>query len=337
MVIRSVCEPFQRVFSPSSVPFRANVCILTNEGMTGQLGRDLKYQFGKNITLQNSSFSVDPKDLYVTFHFTPEEFSLISRIIEMVLRKIFFFLPSTELNPLPAELPMSLFKDAKENQTVSFNYQGRPIELTLKQLDHPKAPDTFEGFLNHLKIYYELSQERHWTSPYLFDQDMPEDSWLLCHHWIDKTSAVFFNGNECQEDKLATTKPLTQETFETFKKYDYADSSSFMRFNLILSNDQKEQIGVGIELNVVYMQPKDVKVLIDYDYVCVIGERADEEYLEDRKEAKRLSYTPQPRKLVFRHSFNAPFDPSNVKFEFDGTGRGLLRLSLLKEASRPEG
>ncbi len=336
MAIRSLCEPFQRVFAPSSVPFRADARIVTNEGMTGQLGRDLKYQFGKNITLLNGSFSVDPKDLYATFTFTPEEFSLISRIIEMVLRKIFFFLPPAQLNPLPAELPMSLFEGAKENDTVSFNYQGRPIELTLKQLDHPLAPDYFEDFLNHLKIYYELSQERHWTSPYLFYEDMPEDSWLLFYHWIDKTSAVFFNGNECHEDKLAIINALSQEAFEFFKKYDNADPS-FMLNNVMLKDAQQEQIGVGIELNVVYMKPKDVKILIDYDYICVIGERTDPEYLEDREKAKSLSYTPQPRKLVFRHSFNAPFNPNNVKFEFDSTGRGLLTLSLQKEARRSEG
>jgi len=113
MGIRSLCEPFQRVFAPSSVPFIADARIVTNEGMTGQLGRDLKYQFGKNITLQNGSFSVDPKDLYVTFTFTPAELSLISRIIETVLRKIFFFIPPAQLETLPAELPMSLFENAK--------------------------------------------------------------------------------------------------------------------------------------------------------------------------------------------------------------------------------
>ncbi len=336
MDIRSLREPFQRVFAPSSVPYRAAARILTNEGMTGWIGKDLKHQFGKNITLQNGAFSVDPKDLYVTFTFTPTELSLISRIIETVLRKIFFFLPPAQLEPLTEVLPMALFNDAKENDTVSFSYKGRPIELTLKQLKHPLAPDDFERFLSHLKTYFKLSQEKHWKNPYLFSEDMPDDSWLLQWHWIDKTSAVFFIGDQCKDGMPPTISPLSQETFKTFKKYDKAEESLFLLRNIAHNDADEKAIGVSIELNVNYMKPEDVKILIDYDYICVIGERTQPEYLERREKQKNWHHQPEPRKLVFRYKYDSRFDTNNVEFEFDGLGRALLRLYFQKEAVQPQ-
>lgn len=164
----------QRVFVPSQAPERYAIYTKSTWQNKGLIGTDTHYKFHKHLKMADGvSYAAAPTDTYVWVVVTPmESTSVVIRIMEFVLKKIFFFIQSPEKLEFE-HLPASLFQNARENETLSIKWDGRPVKLVLKQQshNHDQGRKNFETFFQEFN--------RVLSPSYLFEEDIPAGSLCL--------------------------------------------------------------------------------------------------------------------------------------------------------------
>ncbi len=255
-----------RVFLPGRAPLLCEMNIETNMGL-GMLGRDAKFEFHKHIqSPDGKAISRGQSDFYVTPRMTQIEASCprVIAIIEFVLKKIFFFLQGAapSLSLLPEKLPSYLFYGAKENDRISFLYDNRPVELTLKQHDNRRAEGKldFEKFFNTIPVTLGIGIEEGVGSYYLYDVDAGENDLIL------KVGASWrkLGPNAVVKTFPNEVKPVTKEDVHSFNQF----VEKACPFSTVVLKVEKE---FTVCLEAFRMQPENFKAIIDGRFVTLIG------------------------------------------------------------------
>jgi hypothetical protein len=296
-----------RVFRPLRSPLKAHVYILTNCGDTGFIGLDKTYQFSEHLRSEaGKPLGIAQKDFYVRVEASlrQDEVPLVLRIIEWVLKKVFFFLQPPESSCLFSNpyLPSTLFYGAREGDHVSYLADGRPIELILNQQSHhlEAGKTNFEDFFHSLEAYIQLNEKRREKPLYLFVQDRPVHVQVLDFKELSEKATVYLPQTG---EQVAVSTELLKE----FDQYSRNQSQPFP----ILEGELREDGSAFFCLAASAMKAKDIKVLIDGYSLIVIGDRGTE--YDDRPGVR---YIQKQISRFCRSEIRldqAPIDPQSVK------------------------
>jgi hypothetical protein len=158
-VWRSTRDPF-------NTPIKFNA-YLVNAESAGQIGLDKRMQYGNRFrTVGNQPIILQNDDFHATLALQPDQLSLIWRIAQWILQKIFFYLQSKNSVEPPAALPATILQNSKENDRLLFRWEGRLFEYTLRQQLHPQTKIDFERLFKNVQLY----MQQNWFK-YLFEED----------------------------------------------------------------------------------------------------------------------------------------------------------------------
>jgi len=229
--------------------FKADAYITTNWKDTGLIAADQMYGFSENLkTPGKKSIKLPPNAFYVPIETRPASGDVGT--------------PSSTLGSY--YMPSILFEGAKEKDVIHYYLKNRKIELTLKQQLHPheNGRQNFEDFFASLKHYFVSNLQKPRQPIYLFSQDVPHGTPCLGFRALDSTFTMtyspetnrweFLNYNDLQlfKDSLENSAQ-----FEVLNSSYQADSSTFT-------------------LGATGLKKEDLKLLVDRNYLALIGKRA---------------------------------------------------------------
>ncbi|MBS0647778.1 MAG: hypothetical protein JSS10_00970 [Verrucomicrobia bacterium] len=309
---------YGRVFYPSQTPSRIEAYIQSHQGDAGLIGTDEHMYHSFHLkTVEGQKISLQPGDFHITFQGREIKLPLILRILEFVLKKIFFFVERKKPVEDPWILPSTLFNQAQENHIVQFRWKDTFYEYHLKQQTHPKVNcrENFEVILKVLQEHVELKARV--GNPYLFEKDVPKE-------YCGELGKLFSNDAQIYSPANKTLSPLTPEKLNELIEH----KAKAARFEVII-NQHEEPVNVrfpapGINLH-------HITLLVGHHYLGIFLYAKDEQAPPGRIiQNTRNAYTYR----VLR--FYNDIDPSTLTVELcDGIGCITFK-AYARTASRTE-
>lgn len=276
--------------------FKANAYITTNWKDTGLIGSDQMYRFSENLkTLDKKPITLPSNAFYV-----PIETRSVNG--DVVVHGSYY-------------MPSTLFEGAKENDVIGYYLKNRKIELTLKQQLHPheNGRQNFETFFASLKHDFLSNLQKPRDPIFLFSQDIPPGTPCLGFRALDSAFTLTYTPqtNQWEFFKFSdldlfknTLKNSAQ--FEVYKASSDADSSTFL-------------------LGASGMKKEDFKILVDRNYLALIGERV----LKPGSKAIP-GFNRIPTRLSLQLTNDRMIDPKNTTLQILPDGIAELKVSFKK-------
>jgi hypothetical protein len=271
----------------------------TNNGDTGYIGSDKSYQFSEHLK-DRKQHQIIPgaEDFYVPIKIFKIEYKdpLIVRIIEFVLKKIFFFLQpdgSKEVDIVNlTTLPSNLFYGAKEGERIRFYYDDRPIDLSLKQNANPDMYDNFDDSFNQLQ--QNVKNEGYFWS----EIDIPNGMLVYGKKKLSADARFYTKEKGCI--------PLTEEDLLQFNAF---------KPTVLLSYSEYEN--GKIEFDAPGLKEGDFKILIDRRLIIIIAHNDRGKFFF--------------KMTVKDNSFNT-FDLDKVSIQRTGRGTAIFTYGFIEKS-----
>jgi hypothetical protein len=293
---------FTKDYPPQQIQ-RAEISIVSNR-VGGLIGNDSHDEFQKHITIDGNPIKLSSEDFYVSIEKKPLGHKLNKG-------------SSQQLYPVFEHLPSCLFKGAKENDTISFERDGQPVELIMKQQNNPTYKDNFEKSYKLLQDYISYNRRKGEYSLYQFDSDIPSDILRLgTIRVLSKNAVVSIGGSSLEA--------VTKENLEHFESYLKAPVCD------IQCKDEDLTSYTVIFYTAGYTQA-DFSYLIDNNYIFLGAEKS---YLKEQQR-KYIRSTSPPNLFLEVHTQNI-IDPAQVTISLSNRGVVTLTLPYKKSSTEQE-
>jgi hypothetical protein len=160
-------------------------------------------------------------------------------------------------------MPSILFEGAKENDVIGYYLKNRKIELTLKQQSHPheNGRQNFETFFASLKSSFLTNLQKPRDPMFLFLQDIPPETPCLGFRALDSACTYVYS---------ADTKRWEFFKFSDLELFKNSVKNS-AQFEVIQASSQENSS--TFFLGVAGLKKEDLKILVDRNYLALIGKR----------------------------------------------------------------
>jgi hypothetical protein len=308
-----------RVFLPSQTPIRVEAYIKAHQGDAGVVGTDKRMQYSTHLTTpEGKQISLQKRDYHITFQGRLLEAPLILRIIELVLKKIFFFLQPKRPIEDPWVLPSPLFAGAQENNIIQFRWNGTLYEYRLKQLNHPlyDCRADFELCFKQLQSYVEYKALS--GNPYLYEEDIPP-------YYSRKLNRRLTENAQIYSPATKTLSPLTSENFEQLTKH-LVKAEPRNRISFFQMSDTYTIVfdapGIFIDQVKNISNIEKVSLVLDHLYLFILVNTEDPLAPQGNYLCQRSAY------IYVWVILPVDIDPSTIHLEFlHGEGRLTFKAS----------
>lgn len=257
-----------RVFLPSQTPIRVEAHIFSNIGGIGFIGTDRYMKYTSRLTTpEGKQIPLQERDLHITLSENLIQTPWVLRIVEFVLKKIFFFLQHKKEIEKPGVLPSSILSEAKENDILRFRWDGCLFEYRLKQHNHsvPEGRENFESNFQSLQLLWDQRDKS--VRPYLFEEDFPPLYSFELNKLFSEKAQIYSLVNK-------TLSPLTADQLKLLEK----PLSQAQRFNYTLYANQDSSFTLVFDAPGVSEKNFSERLLLflDHRYLLILIQAKDE-------------------------------------------------------------
>jgi hypothetical protein len=287
---------FQRVSNLFHRIFKAEAYITTNWRDTGLIGADQAYRFSENLkTPDKKPISVPSNAFYVPIK--------TRSVNTNVAVSDSYYMPSI------------LFEGARENDVISYYLRNRKIELTLKQQLHPheNGRQNFESFFASLKHYFLSNLQKPRDPIFLFSQDIPPGTPCLGFRALDAASATIYTAGTNRWELFSTNLSnveLFNDSLKNSGQFQVLETSTHSASSTFL-------------LGATGMKKENFKILVDKNYLVLIGERTSDLNGEAIEGFNRI-----PTQLSLQLTDDRLIDPRNTVLRIYPNGIAQLTVAF---------
>jgi len=294
-----------RVFFPYSTPLRVEAYIKSDRDGAGLIGTDRRMQYASRLaTPEGNPIPLQERDFHIIFTVNLVKTSWVLRIIEFVLKKIFFFLQPQKQMEDPWVLPSVIFQEARENNKIRFRWNGTLYEYRLKQQNHPHrdCQANFESIFQGLQVFMENKVKS--KCPYLFEEDFPP-------FYSFQLNKLFNEKTQIYSPAAKSLSPLTSDHLQQIMEH--LPKAERCKFTLTKDEDH-----FTLAFDAPGVSSKNVSMLLDRRYLFILAQRKDEQAPEGR-----VNENSVPNYIYQGIELPEEIDPSSIDLDFR-SGIGYL-------------
>ena len=286
---------FQSVSNLVQPIFKAEAYITNfwRGGSTGLIGEDKAYRFSEYLkTPDKRPISLSSNAFYVP-------------IITQSVR-------STGCTYLPS----ILFEGAFENNIIQYYNNDRKIELTLKQRLNWDDGVLFGTRFDALESSFLSDQQKPRNPIYLFSIDIPPGTPYLN---LGLGAGLRALDSEFAMTYAAKTNQWESLNFRDLKLFQNSLKSD-AKFTVLQASPNVDSS--TFFLDATGLKKEDLKILVDRNYLALIGKRNSEEIEELNR---------KPTLLSFQRTENRMIDPENTTLQIHPSGIAELKVAFKRE------